>query len=38
LLTGTGIVPESGFTLLAGDLVEIKIDGIGTLLNPVVQG
>jgi 2-dehydro-3-deoxy-D-arabinonate dehydratase len=38
LLTGTGIVPETPFTLLAGDLVEIKIDGIGTLLNPVVQG
>jgi len=38
LLTGTGIVPEGNFTLAAGDLVEIKIDGIGTLLNPVVQG
>jgi 2-dehydro-3-deoxy-D-arabinonate dehydratase len=38
LLTGTGIVPDSTFTLAAGDLVEIKIDGIGTLLNPVVQG
>jgi 2-dehydro-3-deoxy-D-arabinonate dehydratase len=38
LLTGTGIVPDSSFTLAAGDTVEIKIDGIGTLLNPVVQG
>lgn len=38
LLTGTGIVPESNFTLAPHDLVEIKIDGIGTLLNPVVQG
>ncbi len=38
LLTGTGIVPEGNFTLAPGDLVEIKIDGIGTLLNPVVQG
>jgi 2-dehydro-3-deoxy-D-arabinonate dehydratase len=38
LLTGTGIVPENDFTLHHGDLVEIKIDGIGTLLNPVVQG
>ncbi len=38
LLTGTGIVPESNFTLAPADLVEIKIDGIGTLLNPVVQG
>lgn len=38
LLTGTGIVPESHFTLEKGDLVEIKIDGIGTLVNPIVQG
>jgi 2-dehydro-3-deoxy-D-arabinonate dehydratase len=38
LLTGTGIVPETPFSLEAGDIVEIKIDGIGTLLNPVVQG
>jgi 2-dehydro-3-deoxy-D-arabinonate dehydratase len=38
LLTGTGIVPESSFTLQAKDIVEISIDGIGTLRNPVVQG
>ena len=38
LLTGTGIVPDSGFTLEARDVVEIKIDGIGTLLNPIVHG
>jgi len=38
LLTGTGIVPETPFTLHKGDIVEIKIDGIGTLLNPIVQG
>ncbi len=38
LLTGTGIVPDSSFTLLAGDVVEIKIDGIGMLRNPIVQG
>ena len=38
LLTGTGIVPEGNFTLAPADIVEIKIDGIGTLLNPVVQG
>jgi 2-dehydro-3-deoxy-D-arabinonate dehydratase len=38
LLTGTGIVPDSSFTLEARDIVEIKIDGIGTLLNPIVQG
>ena len=38
LLTGTGIVPESNFTLAPRDIVEIKIDGIGTLLNPIIQG
>ena len=38
LLTGTGIVPESNFTLAPRDIVEIKIDGVGTLLNPIVQG
>jgi len=38
LLTGTGIVPDSPFTLLADDEVEISIDGIGTLVNPIVQG
>ena len=29
---------EIPFTLLAGDEVEINIDGIGALVNPVVQG
>ncbi len=38
LLTGTGIVPEGDFSLLPGDVVEISIDGIGTLENPIVQG
>lgn len=38
LLTGTGIVPDSDFTLLPGDVVRIEIDGIGTLSNPIVQG
>ncbi len=38
LLTGTGVVPDSDFTLHPGDLVAITIDGIGTLINPVVQG
>ena len=36
LLTGTGIVPPDGFTLQAGDLVEIEISGIGVLRNSVV--
>jgi 2-dehydro-3-deoxy-D-arabinonate dehydratase len=38
LLTGTGIVPPDDFTLAGGDLVSITIAGIGTLVNPVVQG
>lgn len=38
LMTGTGIVPTSDFTLHAGDTVNITIDGIGTLSNPIVQG
>jgi 2-dehydro-3-deoxy-D-arabinonate dehydratase len=37
LLTGTGIVPGDDFTLRPGDVVNITIDGIGTLANPVVQ-
>lgn len=38
LLTGTGVVPDNDFTLLPGDVVDISIDGIGTLTNPIVQG
>lgn len=38
LLTGTGIVPPDEFCLRAGDVVQITIDGIGRLTNPVVQG
>jgi 2-dehydro-3-deoxy-D-arabinonate dehydratase len=38
LMTGTGIVPESTFTLAPADEVEIRIDGIGVLTNPVIQG
>ncbi|MFN3193198.1 MAG: fumarylacetoacetate hydrolase family protein [Aureliella sp.] len=38
LLTGTGIVPDSDFTLNAGDQVDITITGIGTLSNSIVQG
>lgn len=37
VLTGTGIVPPDTFTLAEGDLVEITIEGIGTLRNPVVE-
>ncbi|MCA9206656.1 MAG: fumarylacetoacetate hydrolase family protein [Pirellulaceae bacterium] len=38
LLTGTGIVPDSDFTLERGDIVRISIEGVGTLVNPIVQG
>ncbi|MHB0957357.1 MAG: fumarylacetoacetate hydrolase family protein [Pirellulaceae bacterium] len=38
LLTGTGIVPEADFSLQEGDVVEITVSGVGTLINPVVQG
>jgi 2-dehydro-3-deoxy-D-arabinonate dehydratase len=38
LLTGTGIIPPDELKLQAGDVVEISITGIGTLLNPVVRG
>ncbi len=37
LMTGTGIVPPSEFTLEDGDEVEIAIEGIGVLRNPVVR-
>jgi 2-dehydro-3-deoxy-D-arabinonate dehydratase len=35
LLTGTGIVPGGDFTLEAGDVIHISIDGVGTLTNTV---
>lgn len=35
LLTGTGIIPQDDFTLRSGDLIDITIDGIGTLRNYV---
>jgi len=38
LSTGTALVPESPFSLEAGDVVEIEIDGLGSLRNPVVRG
>jgi len=37
LMTGTGIVPGSDFTLQPDDLVHITIDGIGTLSNPIIR-
>jgi len=35
LMTGTGIVPSSDFTLQAGDVIHITIEPIGTLTNTV---
>jgi 2-dehydro-3-deoxy-D-arabinonate dehydratase len=35
IMTGTGIVPESNFTLQSGDEILITIEGIGTLRNVV---
>ncbi len=35
LMTGTGIVPTSEFTLQRGDEISITIDNIGTLINEV---
>lgn len=35
LLTGTGVVPPDEFTLAAGDVVRIRIDPIGELVNTV---
>jgi 2-dehydro-3-deoxy-D-arabinonate dehydratase len=35
IMTGTGIVPGSNFTLQSGDEIIISIDGIGELMNTV---
>jgi len=35
IMTGTGIVPGSDFTLKSNDLIIISIDNIGELVNPV---
>jgi 2-dehydro-3-deoxy-D-arabinonate dehydratase len=35
IMTGTGIVPGSDFTLQSGDTIKITIDNIGTLVNDV---
>ena len=37
LLTGTALVPEGDFTLHEGDEVEIRIEDVGTLRNPVTR-
>lgn len=35
IMTGTGIVPDSSFTLKSGDEISITIESIGTLVNIV---
>jgi 2-dehydro-3-deoxy-D-arabinonate dehydratase len=37
LLTGTGLVPPDDFTLEDGDVVEVEIDGVGTLRHDVYR-
>ena len=37
LMTGTGIVPQHDFTLQANDTVNIRIDDIGLLSNPIYR-
>ncbi|HKZ92007.1 MAG TPA: fumarylacetoacetate hydrolase family protein [Candidatus Limnocylindrales bacterium] len=37
LLTGNGVVPDASVSLRAGDRVEIEIEPLGALLNPVVS-
>ncbi|GAC1361035.1 MAG: fumarylacetoacetate hydrolase family protein [Ktedonobacteraceae bacterium] len=38
LCTGTALVPDHPFTLEVGDVVHIRIDGLGSLSNSVVRG
>lgn len=38
LLTGTGVVPPDDFTLAAGDVIAIEIDGVGRLVNTTAVG
>ena len=35
LLTGTGVVPPDELTLMPGHVVEVRVPGIGRLVNPV---
>lgn len=37
LLTGTGVVPDDKFSLEEGDVVEIRVDHLGTLTNNVFE-
>lgn len=35
LLTGTGIVPDDGFSLCSGDRIQITVEHVGTLSNSI---
>jgi 2-dehydro-3-deoxy-D-arabinonate dehydratase len=37
LLTGTGIVPPDDFTLAEGDRITVSVDGVGDLVNTVLE-
>jgi 2-dehydro-3-deoxy-D-arabinonate dehydratase len=37
LMTGTGVVPPDDYTLEAGDVVEIGVERVGTLVNVVAE-
>jgi 2-dehydro-3-deoxy-D-arabinonate dehydratase len=37
LMTGTCLVPPNEFTLQAGDIIDMAIDGIGTMRNTVTE-
>jgi 2-dehydro-3-deoxy-D-arabinonate dehydratase len=37
LLTGTGIVPDASLTVRPGDRLEVEVEGLGLLANPVVS-
>jgi 2-dehydro-3-deoxy-D-arabinonate dehydratase len=37
LMTGTGVVPPDDYTLEAGDVVEISVERVGTLVNVVAE-
>jgi 2-dehydro-3-deoxy-D-arabinonate dehydratase len=37
LLTGTGLVPGADVTVEPGDVVTVGVDGVATLVNPVIR-
>jgi 2-dehydro-3-deoxy-D-arabinonate dehydratase len=37
LLTGTGLVPGADVTVEPGDLITVEVDGVATLINPVIR-